>query len=199
MLGAGVLYLMFRDRTAPALPPGSSMPAAPLPSSGGGCPGSVIRTGGRDTAFWYLTRMAATIDDLVRRGVDPVGAEHGAQGLVAQWAHETNAGRSEYNFNLGGWVAAPGEPCHELPDGTTGRIIRWASFPSLERSVHEHIDRLQRPRFRPAFLKWIESPTDEQWIRALGAAGYYEASPDAYAAAWRVRLKQLREMTRAAA
>lgn len=200
MLGAVVVYAFFRERERATLP-GSVAPRAPSPRSsfGGECPGTTVRTGGKDSALWYVTRFAATVDDLVRRGVDPVAAERGAAGLVAQWAHETDAGRSEFNFNLGGWIAAPGEPCHELPDATTGRLIRWASFPSLELAIHEHIDRLQRPRFARAFLQWIQNPTDDAWVRALGAAGYYEASPDAYARAWALRLQQLRELTRVAA
>lgn len=200
MLAAGVVYLLFRDRSrssssAPALP----APALePLPGGGGCMP--AVRTGGSDPDVWYLTRWAATVDDLIRRGVEPGPAAIGARALVAQWAHETDAGRSEYNFNLGGWIAAPGEACHELRDATSGAPGRWASFASLEQSIHEHIDRLAtRSRFQPAFLAWIKEPLSERWIRALGAAGYYTADPDVYARAWRARLERATELTRAAA
>lgn len=194
-LVAAVLYLLLRERRAPASTlPSEAFPLEPrAPRAGGESP--AVRTGGNDETLWYATRYAATVDDLVRRGVDPTAALRGARALVAQWAVETNAGKSEYNFNLGGWVAARGEPFHVVRDATSGREIRWASFPSLDESIHEHIDRLQRPRFREAFVMLARSPLSDAWVRELGRAGYYEADPDKYASAWRHRLQEVAELT----
>lgn len=152
-----------------------------------------VQTGGFDPVKWIGSRWAVTVHDLMQRGVEPRAAEIGARALVAQWAHETDAGRSEYNFNLGGWIAARGEPCHVLTDATSGRETAWAAFPSLADSVHEHIDRLQR-RFPSAFRLLVSSPLDDGWIRELGRRGYYEANRDEYAAAWRARLGRVDEV-----
>lgn len=199
-----VLYLLLRDRQR-CEPATSSSPAFAPPlrerqsSSRGGGEVPPLRTGGTDPDLWIATRFAATVDDLVRRGVDATAALKGARGLVAQWALETNAGKSEYNYNLGGWKAASGEPFQVIRNAGTGEADRWAAFPSLEESVHEHIERLQRPRFRQAFASFIADPLSDDWVRELGHAGYYGEPPDQYARAWRTRLSQVSELTRGAA
>lgn len=204
MVGAGVVYLLFRDRSSssasaplPLLPTTDTI--APRRSSSGACV-PAVQTGGKDPALWIATRWAAAADDFVRRGVPQRAAENGARGIVAQWAVETNNGRSEYCFNLGGWKAAAGEACFELPQGQTRELVRWAAFPSLQASVHEHIERLAtRARFQRAFAAFVNNPTSEAWIFELGRSGYFGEDPAAYARAWRSRLSQIEELTRAAA
>lgn len=139
---------------------------------------------------WVNTRLQAAM-----RGLQPFGFRPDvAQAIVAQWAHETNMGKNEFGFNLGGIIALPGEPFFVKRDATTGKQIKWRLYDSLDAGVQGYLRLLQR-RYRKAWDMLLVRPHDEDWTRELGRAGYYEAEPHIYSRAWSKRLDQVKRAT----
>jgi hypothetical protein len=147
------------------------------------------QTGGLDPRSWVTSRVARTVERLESQGFPPEQARELARSLVAQWAHETGRGRSEFNFNLGGWLAAPDVRCHVLPGFCGPGVERrddcaWESWPNLDAAIDDHVARIAG-RFQRAFTALLEAPFSDEWIRELGRGGYFTAPIDGYAAAWR--------------
>lgn len=120
-------------------------------------------------------------------------ADRVALALVAQWAHETNRGKAEFNFNLGGWVARPKDDYHEATDRLSGKHFRWTAYPDLPTAVDDQLRRLI-VTFPGAWATLLSAPESSAWIEELGRDGYYTADPRAYARAWAMHLTELRRM-----
>jgi hypothetical protein len=193
---ANLLFSQLGPRPrVPAPAPGAAPPAPPAPSSAARV--APTRTGGETPAEWARSRLAAAQAWLLRMGIaTPEHAREVATSLVAQWAHETGNGKSEYNFNLGGWLASGNRPFHVLRNATTGELMRWEAFPDLDTSIAQHIERLRsRPRYARAFRALLELPTSPAWIHELGRAGYYGSGDrDVYARAWQAHRRALERM-----
>ncbi len=110
--------------------------------------------------------------------------------IVAQWAHETGRGRSEYNFNLGGWRARPTDRFFVSTDLRDSGQFHWTAYRDLPNAVADQLERLH-DRFPTAWAKLLEQPTTSAWVEELGRKGYYTANPTAYAHAWAMHRLEL--------
>ena len=116
----------------------SSGPSLPTPSASSDAPGLEVPrtlTGGQPFGQWFGDRFALALE-VLRPNVPADKLTDIALSVVAQWAHETARGLSEFNFNLGGWHARPGEPFFSSRDQQT------SAFP---------VDASGRPMFGDAF------------------------------------------------
>lgn len=175
----------------------SSSPAAP------GLPGAVpsnglkrVRTGGDDVRAWFNERFGLALEVLSQMGVHTVALRPVALSLVAQWAHETGRGKSEFNFNLGGWRARKSDPFFTARDVLTpGQpTFKWTAYPDLPFAVSDQIKRLAE-RFPSAWKLLLEQPHTSAWIEELGRRGYYVADRNAYARAWASNRAELERFT----
>ena len=191
-----VLLLLFaskaQGRSAPA---GQRRTSTPPVGTGRQLP--LERTGGDDFALWARERLALAVVDLasLEPPVDPTRIDDVAIAIVAQWAHETAKGRAEFNYNLGGWTARSGDDFHAATDRLSGRAFRWTAYPDLPTAVEDQIKRLA-VGFPGAWALLLADPTSDAWIRELGRANYYTASPDDYARAWASLAQEIRRLPR---
>jgi hypothetical protein len=154
----------------------------------------IVRTGEADLVEWATRRLALTL--AVLGALEPPvrgsrKADDVALALLAQWAHETDAGRAEYNFNLGGWTARKRDTFHTAPDRLSSAAgFRWTAYPDLPTAVEDQINRLIRT-FPSAWGKLLQDPVGDGWVRELGRRGYYTAEINDYARAWAARRAQL--------
>lgn len=167
------------------------------PPVGTGTQRPLVRTGEDDFATWVTHRMALVVVTLaaLEPPVDPANIDDVASALVAQWAHETDKGRAEFNYNLGGWTARAGDDFHAATDRLTGKAFRWTAYPDLPTAVDDQIKRLAvgYPR---AWALLLASPRSSDWVLELGARGYFTASPAAYAAAVAALDDEIRRLPR---
>jgi hypothetical protein len=174
---------------------GPSLPAPTRASSTGTPPpiGEVPRqlTGGQPLGQWFGDRFALAIE-VLRPNVPLDKLTDIALSVLAQWAHETGRGKSEFNFNLGGWRARRSDAYFVARDVQTGKeLFRWTAYADLPNAVHDQLRRLH-DRFPSAWKLLVEQPTSSAWIEELGRRGYYVAPPgrtqaqhiQAYARAW---------------
>ena len=171
----------------------SSAPKGPgLPSSGKGRRVPTRRTGEADPLEWFRRRMAITVPALGALEPPLVGAraDRVALALVAQWAHETDRGRAEFNFNLGGWTARKRDDFHEAVDRLSQSHFRWTAYADLPTAIEDQIRRLILG-FPRAWALLLAEPESSAWIEELGRAGYYTAPTSAYARAWAMQRTEL--------
>lgn len=170
----------------------SSAPRGRLPGTGSGKRVPTKRTGEADPLEWFRRRMALTVPAL--GGLEPplVGAraDRVALSLVAQWAHETDRGRAEFNFNLGGWTARKRDDFHEAVDRLSQSHFRWTAYPDLPTAIEDQIRRLIIG-FPGAWALLLAEPESSAWIEELGRRGYYTAPTAAYARAWAMQRTEL--------
>lgn len=164
----------------------SSPAAAPLGS------GQVekVRTGGADERAWAAPRFALAVEVLAPN-VGGANVREVALSVLAQWAHETAGGKSEFNFNLGGWRARKKDPFFVAADSGEGPTPRkWTAYPSLPLAIADQLQRLHDV-FPSAWRLLVANPLTSAWVEELGRRGYYTAPREAYArswGAWRVRM-----------
>lgn len=106
--------------------------------------------------------------------------------LTAHWAHETGHGRSMVGFNFGGikGVGPSGltVACKTREGFGAGerRIVdRFRAYQSADEGANDYLGLLAR-RY-PVALERADAGDAVGFAHALGRAGYYTASPDAYA------------------
>ena len=164
----------------PALPPGRGANEVPR-----------VKTGGQPLREWFTDRFALALE-VLGPNVPADRLRAIALAVVAQWAHETGRGRSEFNFNLGGWRARKSDPYFVARDVQTGaELFRWTAYADLPNAVHDQLKRLH-DRFPSAWKLLLEQPNSSAWIEELGRKGYYVAPPGTsqaqhirnYARAW---------------
>lgn len=149
------------------------------------------RTGEPDVTSWFAARFARALDVLRALGVEEIPLRAIALSLVSQWAHETNRGKSEFNFNLGGWRARRTDPYFVARDVQSGaELFRWTAYPDLDVAVADQIKRLQKT-FPSAWRLLLEQPMTSAWVEELGRRGYYTANRDTYARAWAMHRAEL--------
>lgn len=162
--------------SAPVLPGMPPPPNNQLPRT---------RTGGQPLGQWFGERFALALENLPALGVPDLLLRPVALAIVSQWAHETGRGKSEFNFNLGGWRARKSDPFFTARDVLTpGQpTFKWTAYPTLETAVADQLLRL-RERFPSAWKLLLQQPHTSAWIEELGRRGYYTADRNAYARAW---------------
>lgn len=177
--GLVLLALMLRNSS-----PGT--PAPPVAASAN----EVARTPTGNTPSWFADRYALALEVLTPN-VPAAVLRDVTLSVVAQWAHETARGKSEFNFNLGGWMARKGEPYFTARDvlGAPG-VRKWRAFRDLPNAVAQQLEALH-DRFPSAWAKLVAQPTSSAWVEELGRKGYYEGTPAAYARAWAMNRAEL--------
>lgn len=191
-----LLFLAFGRRGTGTAPEGPPFPGT-TPATGLTAAVEVPRenTGGTDWRAWARSRYDLLLRLIRQSGyvLDDDDAQEIALSLLAQWAHETARGRSEYNYNLGGWRARKGDSyftARDVQEGTN-TAHRWTAYPSLEAGMTDQVMRLVKG-FPKATEKLLFEPKSSRWVEQLGRDGYYTASPSAYARAWAMNRAELK-------
>lgn len=188
-----LVALWLLRNSASSTAPGVPSPAAPRPV-GPALEQARTRTGGNDVAAWFAERFALALEALQAAGVPDVMLRPVALALVSQWAHETGRGKSEFNFNLGGWRARKSDPFFVARDVQSGKeLFRWTAYPDLRFAVVDQINRLQE-RFPSAWKLLVQQPHTSAWVEELGRRGYYTADPTTYARAWATNRAELERL-----
>jgi hypothetical protein len=150
-----------------------------------------VLTGGQPFGTWFGDRFALTLE-VLRPNVPIDKLVDIALSIIAQWAHETARGAAEFNFNLGGWKARPGDRYFTAVDAQTGaELFRWTAYADLPNAVADQLQRLH-DKFPSAWALLVGQPNTSAWVEELGRRGYYvppkgrslEQHIQAYARAW---------------
>jgi hypothetical protein len=153
------------------------------------------QTGGHDKTAWAKQRYALLLALISQSGYvpDPAQQQEIALSLLAQWAHETGRGESEFNFNLGGWRARRKDQYFTARDVMTPNSpsYRWTAYPDLETAMRDQIMRLVKTFPKSSKLLLLE-PKSSRWVEQLGREGYYTADPSRYARAWAMNRAELK-------
>lgn len=179
--------LVLRNVPAPA----AAAPAPrPLPAAPGGGEVPRTKTGGQPLQQWFAERFALVLE-VLGPNVPADRLRQIALSVMAQWAHETARGKSEFNFNLGGWRARKSDPFFVARDVMSGaELFRWTAYADLPNAVHDQLRRLH-DRFPSAWKLLLAAPNTSAWIEELGRRGYYTANPQNYARAWATNRAEL--------
>lgn len=166
----------------------------PTPPVGTGHQVPLKLTGGDDFAAWVRPRRALTVVDLATMDppVDPAAVDDVATALLAQWARETNKGRAEFNFNLGGWSARDGDDFHTATDGPASGFS-WTAYPDLPTAIEDQVKRLA-VGFPSAWATLLADPRSSAWIGELKRGGYFILDPEAYAQEWSALADEIRRL-----
>jgi len=161
---------------------GSSTPARALPTGVPAPPGpglmEVARTltGGQPVEQWFRDRYRVALEVLALN-LPPNVVPDAAISVVAQWAHETGRGKSEFNFNMGGWRARKNDVYFTARDVQTGReLFRWTAYSDLPNAVQDQLRRLH-DTFPTAWALLAAEPNSSRWVEELGRKHYYVAPP----------------------
>src|SRR5258706_10782927 len=129
-----LLLGLFMRSSGPSLPsptPGTRPSSSPAPGGAPGLEVPRVLTGGQPLSQWFGDRFGLTLEVLAPN-VPEALLRPIALSVVAQWAHETGRGKSEFNFNLGGWRARRKDPYFVARDVQTGaELFRWTAYPDL--------------------------------------------------------------------
>lgn len=171
-----------RRELAPTMPTVPGGPGKEVPR---------VLTGGQPLGEWFGERFALALE-VLRPNVPAGKVTDAALSVVAQWAHETGRGKSEFNFNLGGWRARKRDSYFVARDVQTGaELFRWTAYPDLRTAVEDQLKRLH-DTFPSAWTLLVNEPHTSRWVEELGRRGYYVAPPgrtqkqhiEAYVRAW---------------
>lgn len=190
LLAAAALFFLLRK---PATRPARRTPAALPPGATPGREVPLTRTGEADLTTWARRRLALTLADFgtLEPPLQGAKADAVALSLLAQWAHETNRGASEFNFNLGGWTARRADTFHRANDRLSNAAgFRWTAYPDLPTAIEDQVRRLIQT-YPTAWGLLLGAPESDAWILELGRRGYYTAEPADYSRAWRTQRADL--------
>ncbi len=150
----------------------------------------IKNTGGPTVADWRRSRFQACIDFLMNddRSLDAITnlSAHNvitteqfsmdgiALSAVAHWDIETASGTAEFNFNVGGVAAVPGQQFFLASDvGDPTSKVAFCAYDSLQEGIADYFGVLSYDRFVHALAPLLVMPTDPAWFGELGQAGYY--------------------------
>jgi hypothetical protein len=171
---------------------GHGQGAPPGGASGSGREVTRLRTGDATESAWRQIRLPILVGTLSELG-DLAGRV--ALSILAQWAHETNRGTHEFNYNLGGWHARRGEDYFTARDVQEGpALVHWSAYTDLPVAIRDQVRRL-KAGFPSAWSLLVGSPESSAWVERLGKLGYYSSSPAAYATAWAMHRAELGAMS----
>jgi len=154
---------------------------------------SVEQTGGTDPIAWRRLRFRAaraflseddrSIEALTTL-VETNTVEHGdfaideiSKSVVAHWDIETAGGLHEYNSNLGGVLALPGQQYFRSLDVQSQKPVAFCAYDNLVQGVADYFGVLSYERYSSALVALLMLPTDPTWFSELGWAGYYGMDP----------------------
>lgn len=138
-------------------------------------------------AAWFSDRMALALE-VLGPNVPAAVLPDVALSIVAQWAHETARGKSEFCFNLGGWKARPKD--HYFTGDDAGVSFHWTAYRDLPNAVADQLQRLH-DGFPSAWALLVAQPKSSAWVEELGRKGYYTQPPGDYARAWAMHRAEL--------
>lgn len=171
---APLLLLLFLRGSSSSAPTSSAAPGPGKAPSPGGLEVPRTLTGGQSLADWFAARFRVALEVLGPNVPAPVLRDV-ALSVVAQWAHETGRGKSEFNFNMGGWRARRTDPYFVARDVQTGKeLFRWTAYGDLPNAVHDQLRRLHGT-FPTAWALLVKEPNTSRWIEELGRRHYYVA------------------------
>ncbi|HEY3255819.1 MAG TPA: hypothetical protein VGJ91_17800 [Polyangiaceae bacterium] len=169
---APLLLLLFLRGSSSNPPPSSAAPGPGKAPSPGGLEVPRKLTGGQPLNQWFADRLALALE-VLGPNVPPPVLHDVALSVVSQWAHETGRGKSEFNFNMGGWRARRTDPYFVARDVQTGKeLFRWTAYGDLPNAVHDQLRRLHGT-FPTAWALLVKEPNTSRWIEELGRRGYY--------------------------
>jgi len=151
-------------------------------------------TGIAPPAAWRKSRFDAVIDFLMNdpRSLDAmtslfehhviekgdIGIDGIALSVVAHWDIETASGTAEWNYNVGGVLAVPGQQHFVSTDvGDPGAKVAFCAYNSLQEGIADYFGVLSYERYVRALAPLLMLPTDPTWFSELGWAGYYGMDP----------------------
>lgn len=190
--------LLMRGSSTRASSPGGALPA-PMPTpAAGSLEVPRVLTGGQPTAQWFRDRFRVALE-VLGLNLPAAVVRDAALSVLAQWAHETGRGKSEFNFNMGGWRARKTDPYFSARDVQTGReLFRWTAYPDMPNAVQDQLRRLH-DTFPSAWALLATEPNSSRWVEELGRKHYYVAPPGKtqeqhiknYTAAWAANRAEL--------
>ena len=161
--------------------------------SGGEVP--IHNTGGLDPAGWRMSRWNAIVKFLMEddRSLNAMTSlvEHGviehenfaidsiALSVLTHFDIETASGVHEYNFNVGGVLAVPGQQ-HFVsvdPQNDPTARVAFCAYDDLQQGIADYFGVLSYERYVKALAPLLMLPTDPGWFGELGWAGYYGMDP----------------------
>lgn len=154
---------------------------------------AVKQTGGSDPIAWrrlrfralraFLSeddRSIAALTNLVEAGT----VEHGdfaideiALSVVAHWDIETAGGLHEYNHNLGGVLALPGQQFFKSLDVQSNKPVAFCAYDDLTEGIADYFGCLSYERYASGLVPLLMLPTDPTWFSEIGWAGWYGMDP----------------------
>jgi hypothetical protein len=151
----------------------------------------IKQTGGADIRAWRKTRFDACIDFLMNddRALNAITTlfdhhviERGdiemdsvALSVVTHWDIETASGSHEFNFNLGGIGAVPGEQHFISTDvGDPTKRVAFCAYDSLQEGIADYFGVLSYERYVSALAPLLMLPVDPTWFSELGWDGWYQ-------------------------
>jgi len=154
----------------------------------------IKNTGGPNPDDWRRSRFKACIDFLMQDDRSlaaftslfehhviedgDIGMDGIALSVVAHWDLETASGTAEYNFNVGGVLAVPGQQHFISTDvGDPNTKVAFCAYNSLQEGIADYFGVLAYERYVHALAPLIMVPTDPAWFGELGRAGYFGMDP----------------------
>lgn len=152
-------------------------------------------TGNPDPTAWRVSRFQACIDFLMQddRSVNAmtalfesrviergdIGIDGVALSVVAHWDIECASGANEYNFNLGGIGAVPGQQYFVSTDvqSKPPRKTAFCAYNSLQEGIADYFGVLSYERYVRALAPLLMLPSDPEWFSELGWGGWYGGDP----------------------
>ena len=196
------IAILLWKSTAGASAPAPARPASGLKPRGTGrtLANEVprVRTGEDDPKAWAWRRYQEILAALGEINLaQSANYKEIALSLLAQWAHESNRGKNEFNHNFGGWKAWKGDPfftARDVQSGPASAVVRWSAWSDFPRAVRAQIERLYHT-FPTAWAMLLADPWTSSWVEELGRRGYYApAGVRTYAAAWARHRAELAEL-----
>lgn len=154
---------------------------------------SIKQTGGNDIIAWRRMRFTAAVEflsqddrsiDALTKLVEDGVVEHGdfdinniAMSAVSHWDIETASGTKEFNYNLGGIFAVPGQQFFRSLDVQSNKPTAFCAYNALAEGIADYFGLLSYERYASALVALLMLPTDPEWFSEMGWAGYYGMDP----------------------
>jgi hypothetical protein len=159
-----------RPGPGPAPGPGPHPPGPSPRPPGAGREVAKFLSGNLDEKAWAGSRWRACVVALDERGVTGDTSEIAAR-IVAHWAIETDWGRAEFNYNLGGIHAYEGVDWFASRDADVP--THFAAWHTLQDGVRGYLDLLQH-HYADCWGELVDTTAPARsWYDCLGSHGYY--------------------------
>jgi hypothetical protein len=139
-------------------------------------------TGDNNIATWARSRYQAAHDYLAQQGIEDTLAHDIALSVLAHWDNETNGGKNEFNYNVGGIHKYGSQPYYEAADA--GNAAQFAAYDSLAAGVKAYFSLISNSYYADCWALLKAKPTESDWYECLGKKKYYGADPTKAASTW---------------